>query len=248
MDQLLYISMTGAKQNMHSLAVRGNNLANANTTGFKADIENARAMQAFGPGMPSRVFAMTEQPSQNFAGGLLKTTGRDLDVAVKGEGWISVQDKDGNEALSRNGNFTISAAGVLQTMQGQAVLGNQDAPIIIPLPVEKLEINEDGTIEIRPEGAPADALEEINRIKLSKPFAADLTKGQDGLFRATNGQPYQPDATVELVKGAVEGSNVNPIQEMTHMISMQRQFEMQIKMMKAAEENEKATSSLLRLS
>ncbi|WP_221074032.1 flagellar basal-body rod protein FlgF [Agarivorans aestuarii] len=248
MDQLLYISMTGAKQNMHSLAVRGNNLANANTTGFKADLENARSMQAFGPGMPSRVFAMTERPTQNFTDGLLKTTGRDLDVAIKGEGWISVQDKDGNEALSRNGNFTISAAGVLQTMQGQAVLGNQDAPIIIPLPVEKLEINEDGTIEIRPEGAPADALEEVNRIKLSKPFAGELTKGDDGLFRATNGQPFQPDATVELVKGALEGSNVNPVQEMTHMISMQRQFEMQIKMMKAAEENEKATNSLLRLS
>jgi flagellar basal-body rod protein FlgF len=91
-------------------------------------------------------------------------------------------------------------------------------------------------------------LEEVNRIKLSKPFAGELTKGDDGLFRATNGQPFQPDATVELVKGALEGSNVNPVQEMTHMISMQRQFEMQIKMMKAAEENEKATNSLLRLS
>ncbi|GGB10647.1 flagellar basal-body rod protein FlgF [Agarivorans gilvus] len=248
MDQLLYISMTGAKQNMNSLAVRGNNLANANTTGFKADIENARAMQAFGPGMPSRVFAMTERPTQNFGDGLLKTTGRDLDVAIKGEGWISVQDKDGQEALTRNGNFTVSAAGVLQTMQGQAVLGDQGGPIVIPLPLEKLEINEDGTIEIRPEGAPADALEEIGRIKLSKPFAGDLTKGNDGLFRSTSGQAYQADATVELVKGALESSNVNPVQEMTHMISMQRQFEMQIKMMKAAEDNDKATNNLLRLS
>ncbi|WP_026958028.1 MULTISPECIES: flagellar basal-body rod protein FlgF [Aliagarivorans] len=247
MDNLLYIAMTGAKQNMHSLSVRGNNLANANTTGFKADLENARTMQAFGPGMPSRVFAMTERPTQNFEGGGIRTTGRDLDVAIKGDGWISIQDKDGQEALTRNGNFTISPAGVLQTSSGQPVLGNQDAPIIIPLPVEKLQIHEDGTVEIRPEGALPDALEEINRIKLSRPDYAALTKGEDGLFRRTDGQGIVPDATVGVIKGALEASNVNPVQEMTHMISLQRQFEMQVKMMKTADENDRAASSLLRL-
>ncbi|RKF19626.1 flagellar basal-body rod protein FlgF [Alginatibacterium sediminis] len=247
MDRLLYISMTGAKENMNALALRGNNLANANTTGFKADIENARAMQAFGEGLPTRVFALTEKASENYTQGMLRTTGRDLDVAVKGDGWISVQDAGGEEALTRNGNFEISAAGVLQTSNGLPVLGNGNQPIVIPLPVEKLEIHRDGTIEIQPEGALPNALEEINRIKLSKPENPSLEKGEDGLFRSRVGEQFVADATVSVEKGALESSNVNPVQEMTHMMSLQRHYELQVKMMKTAEETDKASSSLLRL-
>ena len=71
MDKMLYIAMSGAKQNMHALSITANNLANAKTTGFKADLAQARSMQAFGEGLPTRVFAMTEKARQNFDSGAL---------------------------------------------------------------------------------------------------------------------------------------------------------------------------------
>ena len=112
MDHLLYIAMSGAKENMNSVALRANNLANANTTGFKADMEQARAMQAFGEGLPSRVFAMTERPGQSFASGPIQTTGRDLDVAVSGDGWLAVESKDGSEAYTRFGSLQVTPEGL----------------------------------------------------------------------------------------------------------------------------------------
>ncbi|MFM2482599.1 flagellar basal-body rod protein FlgF [Celerinatantimonas sp. YJH-8] len=247
MDKFLYISMTGAAQGMDALAVHGNNLANANTTGFKSDFEQARAMQAYGDGLPSRVFAMRENPGQNFVPGALKTTGRDLDIAVANRGWISIQDENGQEALTRDGNLTISAAGVLQTMTGHPVLGNNNQPIVIPLPVEKVNINRDGTVEVRPQGAPADGVEVANRIKLANPAFQDLRKGTDGLFRLNNNAPITADANVEVIKGALESSNVNPILEMTQLINLQRNYDMQVKMMRAAEDNDRSVTRLLNL-
>lgn len=123
MDKFLYIAMSGAKQNMHSLAVRANNLANANTDGFKADLAQARSMQAFGEGLPTRVFAMTEQPGADFTPGALKTTGRDLDIAIDGNGWLAVEAADGQEAYTRSGSLHLDAAGVLRNDRGNAVIG-----------------------------------------------------------------------------------------------------------------------------
>jgi flagellar basal-body rod protein FlgF len=247
MDNLLYIAMSGAKEGLNGLSIRGNNLANANTTGFKADFQQARAIQAFGEGMPTRVFALTESPGHNFAQGAIKTTGRDLDLAIEGSGWLSIQDADGQEALTRNGNLQISAAGVLQTTSGQTVLGEGNNPIILPLPIEKLEINRDGTIQVRPEGAPVNAMEEIDRIKLSNPEAVTLKKGNDGLYRVENNGEILADANVTVMKGALESSNVNPVEEMTSLISLQRHFEMQVKMMKTAEDNDRSATKLMSL-
>lgn len=247
MDHLLYIAMSGAKENMHSVAVRSNNLANANTTGFKADMEQARAMQAFGEGLPTRVFAMTERPGQNFASGPIQTTGRDLDVAVAGDGWLAVESKDGGEAYTRFGSLQVSPEGLLQTSNGLNVLDDGGGPIFLPLPLEKMEINKDGTIFARLEGEPANGGEELQRIKTVLPNNGDLEKGQDGLFRRKDGQAEAPSAQVQLLAGALEGSNVNPVAEMTHLIDLQRRFETQLKMMSHAEENDKAHAQLLRI-
>lgn len=245
MDRMLYIAASGAKQNLNAMSVRANNLANTGTTGFKADLEQARSMQAFGEGLPSRVFAMTERPSQNFDGGAIKTTGRDLDIAVEGQGWISVQDKQGNEAYTRAGNLQINANGTLETSSGLMVIGD-GGPITVP-PAEKIEIGRDGTIMIRPLGAPAEAVEEVDRIKLVKPDGPEITKGADGLFRRKDGQEAEAAAEVTLVKGALESSNVNAVGEMTTMISIQRQFEMQVKLMKTAEENDRQHNQIFRI-
>ncbi|GAA3715464.1 flagellar basal-body rod protein FlgF [Oceanisphaera sediminis] len=247
MDHLLYIAMSGAKENMHSVALRANNLANANTTGFKADMEQARAMQAFGEGLPSRVFAMAERPGQSFASGPIQTTGRDLDVAVSGDGWLAVESKDGTEAYTRFGNLQVTPEGMLQTSNGLNVLDDNGGPIFLPLPLEKMEINKDGTIFARLEGEPADGGAELQRIKTVLPEHGDIEKGLDGLFRRKDGQAEAPSAQVQLIAGALEGSNVNPVAEMTHLIDLQRRFETQMKMMSHAEENDKAHAQLLRI-
>ncbi|ARD43647.1 flagellar basal-body rod protein FlgF [Colwellia sp. PAMC 21821] len=245
MDKLLYIAMSGAKQNMQALSVNANNLANAKTTGFKADLANARAMQAFGEGMPTRVFSMTERAGQNFDSGALLSTGRDLDVAIQGEGWLAVQTKDGNEAYTRNGQLKLNDNGALETSRGDLVIGDR-GPIFLPLPISKLNISADGTIMVQPEGAPSNVQEEVGRIKFVNPDNRLLEKGSDGLFRRKDGNNEPADITVKVASGSLESSNVNPISEMTDMIALQRQFEMQLKMMKTAEEIDSSAASLLR--
>ena len=248
MDKFLYISMTGAKQNMQALAVRANNLANANTDGFKADLNQARSMQAFGEGLPSRVFAMTEKPASSFKPGPIVTTGRDLDVAIKGDGWIAVEDADGNEAYSRAGSLSFDSFGMVKNSHGDPVVGENGAPIILPLPIRKIDIGSDGMISVQPLGATPEVNVEVARIKLVNPGNDQMLRGDDGLFRTMDGTTPDPDPAVTLANGAIEGSNVNPIHEMTALIDLQRQFELQMKMMKAADDNDKASASLLRVS
>lgn len=245
MDKMLYIAMSGAKQNMHALSVTANNLANAKTTGFKADLAQARSMQAFGEGLPTRVFSMTERASQNFDSGSLLSTGRDLDVAITGEGWIAVQSKDGSEAYTRSGHLKLTETGALETNSGELVLG-EVGPVFLQLPVNNIHISKDGTIMVQPEGAASNVQEEVGRIKFVNPDGRDIFKGSDGLFRRKDGNAEPADISVTVQSGALESSNVNPVGEMTDMIALQRQFEMQMKLMKTAEEIDSASSSLLR--
>jgi flagellar basal-body rod protein FlgF len=247
MDSFLYISMTGAKSKMDALAIHGNNLANASTTGFKSSFEMARSMQAYGEGLPTRVFSKTEEPGQNFESGTLKTTGRDLDISVQGKGWFAVKSDLGDEGLTRAGELNIDLNGYLIDRSGRQIVDQGGNAINIPLPVEKFHIRKDGVVEIRPEGAPPDGMEEIAQIKLVNPPIADLTRGKDGLFRLTDGSEPKIDKTVSILSGFLEASNVNLSQELTSLINLQRQFEMQIKMMKNAEETDKSSESLLRV-
>ncbi|GGA90426.1 flagellar basal-body rod protein FlgF [Neiella marina] len=246
MDRALYIAAQGANQNMNGIAVRSNNLANAQTTGFKADMEQARAMQAYGGGLPTRVFAMTERPSQNFDSGAFMTTDRPLDVAIKGQGWFAVQAADGNEAYTRTGALQVSEGGVLENSRGEMLMG-ENGPIVVPLPMEKIDIGIDGTISVLPQGAPPNAIEVVGRIKMVNPDIRELVKGSDGLFRLREGGEAEESIDVKLASGVLEGSNVNAVNEMTNLISLQRQFEMQIKMMKTVEEMDSSSSSMMSL-
>ncbi|WP_417437129.1 flagellar basal body rod protein FlgF [Idiomarina abyssalis] len=247
MDKMLWVAMSGAKENMNSVAVRANNLANANTTAFKADLQQARAMQAFGEGLPTRVFSMTESPGQNFASGAIQATGRNMDVAIKDQGWIAVDDGNGNERYTRNGSLEVGTDGMLKNSNGQTVLGD-NGPIFVPMPIDNLVIGSNGNVSIRPMGAPADAMEVVGRIKLVNPPNGNIEKGNDGLFKLKDGQQAFADANVKLEIGALEGSNVNSVEEMTHMIALQRQYEMNVKLMKTADENAQRSESLMRMS
>ncbi|PAU87919.1 flagellar basal-body rod protein FlgF [Pseudomonas sp. WN033] len=246
MDKSLYISMTGASQNMLAQRAHANNLANINTTGFRGDFEQARSMPVFGESYPTRAYAMTERPGTNFSQGSLLETGRDLDVAVEGEGWIAVQAPDGTEAYTRAGSLGVDVFGILRTSNGLPVMGNA-GPIAIP-PADKIEIGVDGTITIRAQGEAPNVLAEIDRIKLVNPDPALLRKGPDGLMRV-EGELEQPaDGAIRVATGFLEGSNVNAVSEMTSMLALARQFELHVKMMRTAEENSRASERLLQIS
>lgn len=246
MDRMLYLSMTGASQIMQAHAITTNNLANVSTAGFKADLAQFRSMPVFGPGMPSRVYAMTERPGTDTSAGAHNHTGRELDMAVRGEGWIAVQAPDGSEAYTRAGDLHISSAGLLVNGAGHPVLGDNGGPIAIP-PYEKIEIGADGTITIRPVGQQANVLAQVERIKLVLPQDGQLTKGKDGLMRTKDGSVLPPDATVQLVAGTLETSNVSVVDSMVRLIELSRQYETQVKMMNTAKENDTASDRLMQL-
>lgn len=244
MDRLLYVAMSGAQQTMLSQAVNSHNLANLHTAGFRADLNQFRSMPVFGTGLPSRVYAMSERPGIDYTPGPIESTGRELDVAIHREGWIAVVAPDGQEAYTRAGDLRVSSNGLLETGAGHSVLGN-GGPIAIP-PAEKIEIGHDGTISIRPLGLASDALAEIDRIKLVAPPLELMFKSDDGLFRL-EGAAAVADARVTLVSGALERSNVNAVDALVNMITLARQFEMQVKMMHTAEEADRSAAGMLQL-
>lgn len=245
MDRSLFVVMSGARETLRAQASVNNNLANVNTTGFKQDLEQFRSMPVFGPGYPSRVYALNERPATDFDPGPIRTTGRDLDVAVKGEGWIAVQAADGSEAYTRRGDLRITPEGLLQTGDGHPVLGD-NGPIAIP-PAQKVDIGSDGTISIVPLGEKPDVLAVVDRIKLVRAAPQQLEKGKDGLIRLKSGRPAEADAGITLVSGALEGSNVNSVAALVDMIELSRRYELQVKMMKTAEDDADTAAQLLRM-
>lgn len=244
MDRMLYVAMSGARETLIAQGNASNNLANANTSGFLADLNQFRSMPVFGDGHPTRVYAMDERPGSDFSHGSVQQTGRDLDVAVKDGGWIAVQGADGNEAYTRRGDLKVDTNGLLTTGNGLPVMGN-GGPIALP-PFDAIDIGTDGTISIRPQGAAANEVAVIDRIKLVAPQYEQMLKGEDGLMRLKSGEQAEAAAEQRLVSGALEASNVNVVNEMVDMIELSRRFEMQIKMMKTAEDNAQAAASILR--
>ncbi len=246
MDRLVYVAMTGAKQTLLAQGVNSHNLANASTAGFRTDLHAFSSLPVKGPGHATRVNAIAGTYGFDDRAGALTTTGRELDVAVQGEGWIAVQAPDGGEAYTRAGDLRVDALGVLTTGIGHPVMGD-DGPIALP-PYAKLIIGGDGTLSFIPLGQSVDTLAVIDRIKLVNPSHADLVKGSDGLIRMRDGGAAAADASVKLGSGVLESSNVSVAEAMVNMIQLARQFEMQVKVMRAAEEDADAAARLLRLS
>jgi flagellar basal-body rod protein FlgF len=245
MDKSLYIAMSGAKQTLLAQTANANNLANSQTSGFKSDLEQFRSMPVYGPGYPTRVYAMTERPGTDLSPGTMQQTGRELDVAIQGDGWLAVQGPDGKEAYTRAGDLRITPEGLLQTGTGLQVLG-QDGPITIP-PAQKLEIGKDGTISMIPLGANASNTAVIDRIKLVNPDLKNMEKLNDGLMHLKDKKTAEASTDVSLVQGALEGSNVNTIGAMVDMIELSKNFELQTKVMKSADENASASARLMQL-
>lgn len=246
MDKLLYVAMSGASENAIAQKAHANNLANVSTNGFQRDLEQARSMPVFGEVMPSRAYAMSERPGTDFSDGPLIDTGRDLDVSVKGNGWIAVQTPDGGEAYTKSAGMNIDSLGVLRDGNGLPVMGN-GGPIAIP-PQQQIEIGADGTISVRSLGESPQVMAQIDRIKLVKPDLKNMEKGPDGLIHTKDGRPAAADADVQVESGFLQGSNVNAVEEMTSVLALSRQFELHIKMMKTAEEDDQSVARVLQMS
>ena len=243
---MIFLAMSAARQMMNGQAQAANNLANANTTGFKADFGAYRSMPLFGEGHPSRVYALAERPGIDFSTGTIERTGNDFDVAINGDGFFAVQAPDGTEAYTRAGEFQVTATGQLLTADGLPVLGN-GGPIALP-PSQNVVIGTDGTITTRPNGQEPNTLAQIDRLRLVRPLdMSQMIKGADGLFRQKDGLPAPIDASVAVTQGALERSNVNPVTQMISMIENARQYEMAIKAMDTAQTLDAEGARVLRL-
>ncbi len=246
MDKALFIAMTGAKHNMMAQTARSNNLANVNTVGFRADFEQARAMPVFGEHHPSRVYALTERPATDIQSGSFDHTGKPLDIALQGEGWIAVQAPNGQEAYTRRGDLNIDPTGMLRTGNGLPIIGN-GGPIVLPQG-QHFQIGRDGGISI---STPDGATELVDQVKLVSAQALGLTmeKGLDGLMRPRNFAGDLPaDPIVKVESGVIETSNVNAVNELTTLLALSRQYEMNVKMMKTIDDNGTSAGSILRMS
>ena len=239
MDRMIYLSMSGAKASMQRQDSLAHNLANASTTGFRAEMQAFRAVPVQGSGASTRVYALETTIGHDTTPGAVTATGRALDVAVRGGSWLSVQALDGSEAYTRAGALDVGADGTLVTRSGLQVLGD-GGPIQLP-PNSEPSIASDGTVNVRQANGKTTV---AGRLKLVTPEER-LVRGEDGLFRAVGGDPLPADATALLQDGALEGSNVSPVENMIAMISAARQFEAQMKLMQTAEADEKAASRLL---
>ena len=241
MDRMIYLAMSGAKALTQRQEALANNLANASTNGFRADMMTFRSVPVRADDTATtRVFNLEATAGFDVQQGPVNTTGRSLDAAIRGQGWFVVQGADGNEAMTRNGNFHLSAEGTLQTANGLSVLSD-GGPITLP-PNAEVMIGADGTITARQGNQPP---LQVGKLKLANPEPATLTKGTDGLVRMANGDPPTDDPAVRVADGALEGSNVNVVESMVGMIALARQFEMQMKLLSTAEQNEQRAAQLL---
>ncbi len=242
MDRLIYTAMTGAKGTMDQQAAVAHNLANATSTGFRAELHKLRAVEVQTEALRTRAFTVDASVATDFDQGPLQFTGRAYDVALAGQGWLAVQMPDGSEAYTRNGSLEVSANGILQTRDGRPVLGD-GGPITIP-PDNEITIGADGSVSASQPDQPG-VVNVVAQLKLVNPPEAELLRGDDGLFRVRGGAPAAADPNVRVAGGYLEGSNVNVVDQMVQMISLARQFEMQTRMLSTAEQNDRAAAQVL---
>jgi flagellar basal-body rod protein FlgF len=243
MDRLIYTAMTGASHVMSQQASVSQNLANVNSPGYRATVNTFRAVPLVGEGLSTRTFVVDSTVGANFAQGVLQSTGRNLDVALQGSGWIALQLADGSEAYTRNGNFDVDPNGILKTRNGFPVAGDSGT-ITIP-PDTEVSVGMDGTISTMPTGKGVPVV--VGRIKLVSPPEKQMVRGEDGLFRTKDGNAVAADAGVIVTAGSLESSNVNTVEAMVDMISLARMYDMQMKMLQTADNNSKSAATLLNI-
>ncbi|MBL8480636.1 MAG: flagellar basal body rod protein FlgF, partial [Rhodocyclaceae bacterium] len=185
MDRYIYIAMTGASHTMNRQAAAAQNLANAESTGYRAQEHRLRAVPVLSSSLPSRAFVVDASVKDVFTPGAVTQTGRPLDLAVQGAGWIALAMPDGSEAYTRDGSLTTDPNGLLQTRSGIPV-ASDGGTISIP-PDSAVSVGRDGTITVLPNSGGRNVVNAIGRVKLVNPPEDQLVRGADGLFRMQDG-------------------------------------------------------------
>jgi flagellar basal-body rod protein FlgF len=243
MDRGLYVAMTGAKQIMQAQAVNNHNIANVNTAGFRADLASFASQPIYGVGYPTRVNAVANDAGTDFSSGVMESTGRDLDIAVNGRGYIAVMGSDGTEAYTRAGDLRVTPDGAVTTASGQQVL-TESGPLNIP-PATSVTIGNDGTVSVISQGLTPTGISPTDRIKLVNPSENLLQKGSDGLLRTKDGSKVDTDPNVTVTSGMLESSNVNAAQSLINMIELQRLYEFQVRSMNSSDQNEQMAEQMM---
>jgi flagellar basal-body rod protein FlgF len=243
MDRGLYVAMTGAKQIMQAQAVNNHNIANLSTVGFRADAVSFASEPIYGPGYATRVNAVAGDAGIDFSSGVMENTGRNLDIAINGKGFIAVRGADGTEGYTRAGDLRVTPTGAVTTASGLPVLSDS-GPLVIP-PSTQVSIGSDGTVSVVPQGSAPFAVTQVDRIKLVNPKVADLQKSDDGLLRLKSGTKLKSDDSVTITSGTLESSNVNAAQSLISMIELQRLYEFQIKSINSTDQNEQSAERLM---
>lgn len=247
MDKALYVAMTGARASLQAQGTVAQNLANADTKGFKAQLAATEAFKIPGEGFPSRVDAMLIQPGFDSRAGTQMVTGRTLDLSLRENNWLAVQAADGSQAYTRNGELAITANGMLVTANGHPVLDEAGNPMAVP-PAQSIDIGNDGTVSIIPQGEGPQTMAIVGRMRVVDAQPEQLTRGGDGLMRLADPQTVLPQAGGNsLSTGMLEGSNVDAAGALVQMIQLQRQFEMQVKVIRTGDDMAQSSNQLLRL-
>jgi flagellar basal-body rod protein FlgF len=245
MDRLIYTALSGMRGAMARQTTTANNLANANTTGFRAEMSSASALWVRGSGLQSRAPVSQEVVAADMAPGSVNQTGRDMDVAIRGDALLAVQADDGSEAYTRRGDLQVSPSGVVTTGDGHPVLGD-GGPLTLP-PADSVRIANDGAIWIVPAGGDPNQPQQVDRLKLANPAGARVQKGLDGLFRVVDGGALPSDPDARIIPHALEGSNVNTSQTLIDMIEASRSWDTQLQLITQAREMDTSAADLMRL-
>jgi flagellar basal-body rod protein FlgF len=243
MDKLMYVAMSGAKETLATQEANNYNLANVSTTGFKAALSAFQTRGVAGPGFASRAYATAASVGWSDIAGEQQTTGNPLDVALQGAGFIAVQDPAGREAYTRAGDLHVDPTGQLLTAGGRPVLSDS-GPIAVP-PASSVTIAADGTVSVVGLGQTPNSVAAVGRIKLVNPPGGTLARGNDGLYRTSDGSPAEADASTRLASGVLESSNVNVSSCLVNMIELSRRFELQVRALHTAEEDGQSSAKLL---
>jgi flagellar basal-body rod protein FlgF len=245
MDRLIYTSLTAMRGAMARQTAIANNLANANTPGFRADLAEAQSLWLDGQKLDTRAFASEEVLAADMTGGTVTSTGRDLDIAMSGDSMLAVQAENGEIGYTRRGDLMLSATGLLTTGDGRPVQGSQ-GPVTLP-PSDSINIDDQGRIWIVPQGGDATQPQQADQLQLVSPAGSDVVKGTDGLFRARGGGVLPQDPDARVTTRSLESSNVSATEALVEMIEASRSWDTQLKLLGDARDMDAATAELMSL-
>lgn len=245
MDKMIHSSLSAMQGIMARQTAIANNMANAATTGFRAEVVNAKAKHLSSAQLDSRAIAYERVFAADLASAPVTATRRPLDIALDGDAMLSVQSRNGETAYTRRGDLSLNESGLVTTGAGDPVLG-ENGPLIIP-PAEKISIAKDGGVWIVPQGGNDSEIQQVDRLALVSFTGSDIVKGNDNLFRVRGGGALPADADARLTSGALEGSNVNMTASLVDMIEASRAWETQVKLLSTAKELDSSGVSLMQL-